>query len=844
MSELINYLSVFALSLAVSLYPAYGGKEDRDDQRSVIHVIPHAHFDIDFPDVPAAQIDRQTRNIKKRLEYMRSGSGQTYTFDGTYTLRYFLDRYPEEGDFLRQMIKEGRIDLPGDVTGGLEMTMSQGESIVRNFVYGKVQQERLLGIQTDSPFGWNIDNYGVCQQLPQILRKCDRKLLIIGSGHDLHTPYRPDIEKKADFIWEGIGSWRIRTHRQRYRGIGARAVQDQSAAGVLMDIQGCDFCGPILPGWEANEAAARAKDPSLPWAMMSTPRKYMAGMGEGSELRVVKFDTWLNPAHVGCYECFEEVRQGLRGAENLLEDAEKFATIAYLLGEDYPEEVLNKGWERTLWNTHHDSILGCANDEAINIILQRNAETGKEVEAAYDLALDGIVSRINTEDAPSGRPMVVFNPCSWERTEVVEVPIEKTSTTFFTVKDTKNAQMPVQVDIRRGVLTFTAKDIPSFGYKTFFVSEEKKVESTAKADLSDDFMETRFYKVSFCDKGISEILHKPSGRKLRASGRWMPGEIFAQEEGKCGCQIYAVLLALKGERAKTIRQADQKVDIRLIDDGPVRKTVELRFEMFGSPFVQQIHIYEDIDRIDFDLNVDWRSKGQRFRVAFPTEISCGRVFFQEPFAVSEGWTCKPSETHKPVNQWMGYSESDGSFGVALVNHGTHHCQVIDDTIQMTLFKSGNVKSHCWWCAPKRPIMRIEESGKHHFRYSLIIHGKDWQSAGVNRRAFAVNHPVRLRTTKRHGGKLPGSLSFLRIVPDHMIITAWKKAYEGCDTVLRFYEPFGRETKVELSTPGILAVSSAFQANLQEEKISDNALKDGLIKMAVPSFSIETMLLSR
>ena len=81
-------------------------------------------------------------------------------------------------------------------------------------------------------------------------------------------------------------------------------------------------------------------------------------------------------------------------------------------------------------------------------------------------------------------------------------------------------------------------------------------------------------------------------------------------------------------------------------------------------------------------------------------------------------------------------------------------------------------------------------------------------------------------------------------PDHLIITAWKKEYEGCDTVVRFYEPFGRETKVELSAPAILAVSSVFQANLQEDKISDYAIEDGRIKLAVPSFSIETMILSR
>jgi len=155
-----------------------------------------------------------------------------------------------------------------------------------------------------------------------------------------------------------------------------------------------------------------------------------------------------------------------------------------------------------------------------------------------------------------------------------------------------------------------------------------------------------------------------------------------------------------------------------------------------------------------------------------------------------------------------------------------------------------VESHCWWCSPKRPIKRIEEKGKHYFRYSLILHANDWKKAGVNQRAYAVNHPVRHRISNRHGGKLPGSFSFLRIAPDDMIITAWKKQYEGSDSVVRFYEPFGRRTKVELSMPAVLAVSSALRANLQESIISDNVIKDGVIKIAVPSFSIETIIMSR
>ena len=756
--------------------PWKGGPWSFTVTRLGIHLLPHEHFDLDWPQVASVQINTQNTHIKQRLEYMRSGSTQTYTFDGACTLRHFLQAHPEELDYLKQMVQEGRIDMPGDITG-CEMTMSQGESVVRDFVLGKVLEERLLGISTESPFGWYIDNYGLVQQLPQIMKKSERELFVIGDGYSVHTPFNPNIDKKADFVWEGIDGSRIRTHRQPYYGISVAAMRAQSAAVVLMNIQGLEGCGPIPLDWEQNQAAAMEANPSFPRSLMSTPRKYIERMGDSSELPVAQYNTWLGPSCTGCYESHEKIRQGLRRCENLLEDTEKFATMAYLLGQSYPEQVLDDGWERTLWNAHHDSILGCVNDESIANIMQRNTDTVAEVEPAYYQALDAVASDVNTESGPAGQPVIVFNPCSWDRTEVVEIDWANVSGISFTVKDTNNTEMPVQVDEQRSVLIFTASDIPSLGYKTFFVTEESgQTPGMVDVNLSNGFMETSLFKVSFSESGISEILHKPSSYSLTATGApWMPGEIFAQEDHECGCRISAIVDPIQGKPPLPVtRQADQQVDIRLIENGPARKTAKLTFDMFGSPFVQHVHIYEDVDRVDFVVDVDWSSEQQRFRVAFPTDISSGKVFSQEAFAITEGWVCTPWISCKPVNQWMEYAESNGTFGAAVVNHGTHHCYVVDDAIEMTLFKSGKKDVRCDWCWPVGDITDIEETGEHNFRYSLILHADNWKQAGVNRRAYAVNHPVCPRTSwgSARGedgfshGWFPGPSGTRRPGPDH------------------------------------------------------------------------------
>ena len=71
----------------------------------------------------------------------------------------------------------------------------------------------------------------------------------------------------------------------------------------------------------------------------------------------------MNPIYTGKDVSFIDTKQAQRAAENTLLAAEKFATLASLLGARYPSEAIDKAWRHLLFGAHHDGITGSESDQ-------------------------------------------------------------------------------------------------------------------------------------------------------------------------------------------------------------------------------------------------------------------------------------------------------------------------------------------------------------------------------------------------------------------------------------------------------------------------------------------------
>ena len=71
----------------------------------------------------------------------------------------------------------------------------------------------------------------------------------------------------------------------------------------------------------------------------------------------------MNPIYTGKDVSFIDTKQAQREAEVVLQDAEKWATIASLYGAAYPDAQLDKAWRQLIYGAHHDGITGSESDQ-------------------------------------------------------------------------------------------------------------------------------------------------------------------------------------------------------------------------------------------------------------------------------------------------------------------------------------------------------------------------------------------------------------------------------------------------------------------------------------------------
>jgi alpha-mannosidase len=129
--------------------------------------------------------------------------------------------------------------------------------------------------------------------------------------------------------------------------------------------------------------------------------------------------------HRGVYTSQADTKQRIRHDEELMLDAEKYASMASLFGRPYAQDQFELAWKNLLFDHFHDVMPGSG--IAVNYLdAKRNLEdVARSAKEITDGALDEIW-RAHTRRQHAGRwrALVVFNSLSWPRTEVIEAEVQ------------------------------------------------------------------------------------------------------------------------------------------------------------------------------------------------------------------------------------------------------------------------------------------------------------------------------------------------------------------------------------------------------------------------------------
>jgi alpha-mannosidase len=501
-------------------------------------------------------------------------------------------------------------------------------------------------------------------------------------------------------------------------------------------------------------------------------------------------------------------KRNMRQSEVQLLNAEKYSSLAWLLGTPYPNASLREAWEKTLFNQFHDLAAGSG-----IAVLYKDAQRDYDVvrwrtEEATTGALKAVASRVRTGSASAGLPVMVVNPMAWSRTDLATVDVQMPTApkTALAVLDPRGRALPFQ-EISKDPFTHTyrllveLKEVPSLGYEVLHVVPGGK---TVTTDLKSDglTLENSLLRVTVDSKTgcITSLYNKAADFESIAAGA-------------CGNQLQAFKDTPKDYDAwnidadfeKQVTMLDKADSIDLIEKGPVRATIRIVRTWQNSKFVQDVSLYAGLDRVDVTNNIDWHENHVLLKVAFPLAASAPQATYEIPYGSIERPTTRNNSWEMakfevPALRWADLS--DRSRGFSLINESKYGYDAKGNVLRLSLLRSPT------WPDPDA------DRGHHQFSYSLYSHSGDWKRALTVRHGYEFNYPLRAFQVEPHGGSLPPQHSFISIEGDNVVLTALKKAEDGDALLLRLYEWAGKAGNVRISLPE--GANSASLTNLMEK----------------------------
>ncbi len=430
-----------------------------------VHLVSHFHYDPVWWNTQAAYTsawdwlaaDGTTRPLWERnafalvdahLELALRDPDYRFVLAELDYLKPYFDTHPQRRADLRRLLAEGRVELMGGTYNEPSTNLTSAETTIRNLVYGIGYQRDILG--GDPATGWQLDVFGHDPQFPGYLAAAG----LTGSawargpfhqwGPILKEPHDATaMQFPSEFEWISPSGQGVLTHYMpNHYSAGwwmdsapdlasaERAVYDLYRAlkpvaatrHILLPV-GTDYSPPnkwvteIHRSWNARYV--------WPRFVCAVPKDFLAAVraelaAEGRRPSPQSRD--MNPIYTGKDVSYIDTKQAQRAAEVAATDAEKLATVAALEGLGrYPEAALDKVWRHLAFGAHHDAITGSESDQVYVDLVAGWREAYDLASSARDAALDALLSTVDTSGP--GRALVVTNTLSFDRTDLVRVPV-------------------------------------------------------------------------------------------------------------------------------------------------------------------------------------------------------------------------------------------------------------------------------------------------------------------------------------------------------------------------------------------------------------------------------------
>ena len=742
---------------------------------------------------------------------------------------------------------------------------SGAEGLVRQLYLGKRWVKKTLG--ADPLTVWNIDVAGHTAQLPQILHKAGIRGLVISAGSAGPALFNWQARDGSSVLtWITLGGygaaerlgWRDKTLDKAIKVMPGylEGVRRNCAAfnlpGIAFIDDGTDIQAPSERVVE-NIRRWNAEKRSPPMTYSSTAALFAAVNKEVLPAAVGEMPSPWDSVQAQGNECFMRDRR----LDGRVLAAEKFAALASVALPSfvYPSEKFETVWEERLYTMDHNWG-GWHGAESDRLKAEKIQKASRITEEVLGRTLESLAGAIKFHrPTPEAVPIVVFNPLSWDRKDVVlcELPARPGPDASLILVDGQGRPVPYQRPPgQAGALTtrvvFVA-DVPSLGYATYYATWARQPSASPSAFTihpQDNTFANRFFRlvVDQATGGIRSLLDQRTGRELvRQGSKYACNELVALEDDDVDIGFHPT--------GKRWRSREHPSTIRIVENGPVRLVLEVVGQLLeASVRRQQILLYADLPRIDLVTSLDWEGKRNvHLYQMFPLNVTEPQVRYAIPYGWEQyGEEMKyaapwfehgtgPVTGHRwrGVRGWVELANKKDSVTLAgECNYAAFKDLSTDPEpgflIQPLLLRT--VRS----CGGSSPLY-YEQKGRHDFRFALQAQvdpthlGEELDSPLL---AQVVKGTMASRTV------LPDRLSFLEIQGSNVHVAVVKKAEDGRGLIVRLVEMRERAHPTQAALRVFRPIRSAVRTSIIEEDEQTIQTRDGRVTLRLAPAGIETV----
>lgn len=811
-----------------------------EEIKPAVYGVGHSHIDMAWLWRLCATREKASRTFATVLNLMKQYPEYRFMHSSPQLYQFLKEDYPEIYDQVRERIREGRWEITGGMWVEPDTNIPSGESLVRQFVYGKRFIREEFGKETH--LVWLPDVFGYSAAFPQIMKKSGMKYFMttkISWNQYNHFPY-------DTFLWRGIDGSEIFTHfittpeegswYYTYNG----HMDPEDVVGVWKNYKDKDKNDELLIafGWgdggggptrEMLEQSRVMKNiPGIPRVENCTAEQYFEKIyGHMDHEKLEKWEGELYfELHRGTYTSQAANKRYNRKTEILLHNIEAMSVLAGVdTGYAWPKEALDRIWERVLLNQFHDILPGSSIRQVYEDTTRDYEAIRKEGAALLDAARERLDRTIRVERDS----VVLYNMTGYVRSDYVFIPYQD-GITEKTVLEDETGILPVSP--AEGGLLVYVKGIPSYGYMTLQIRNgETASKPSARMRTADNEAETPFYRLTFNANGEIESLYDLENGRRVDCGR--PMNVFAAYEDKPQRHdAWDVDIYYKEKPYAPFVLTERSVENR-------GETIVIRqsWKFNRSTLRQDMVLYEKSRRIDFVTTVDWKEKQVFLKTYFPVDVHAEEAAYEiqfgsirRPTHVNTEWDFARFEVSG--HRWADLSEGD--YGVAILNDCKYGYDIQGNVLGLSLIKSA---------------VKPDETADrkiHHFTYSLYPHMGGLDCSDVQEAAMNLNMPVITAAVKGTEGRKVSDGAFVRTFvrdslvhtdSDHVLIDTIKRSEDGTAAVIRLYEYKNRKGSAELifGRP----VMRAAETNLCEEGETQIRAEQNRISFEIGCFEIKT-----